>query len=127
MNKRPEKLYGLVGYPLGHSFSENFFNQKFEAESINAQYVNFEIPSIEDITQVINENQNLNGLNVTIPYKEQVIPFLDEIDENATNIGAVNVIKFTKATPHTTSHPCTNPWHRRRCEGCCLRVKKPWD
>lgn len=96
MNKRPEKLYGLVGYPLGHSFSENFFNQKFEAESINAQYVNFEIPSIEDITQVINENQNLNGLNVTIPYKEQVIPFLDEIDENATNIGAVNVIKFIK-------------------------------
>ena len=96
MNKKKKKLYGLVGYPLGHSFSENFFNQKFEAESINAQYVNFEIPSIEDITQVINGNQNLNGLNVTIPYKEQVIPFLDEIDENATNIGAVNVIKFIK-------------------------------
>ena len=96
MNKQPKELYGLIGYPLGHSFSENFFNQKFKAEGIDAHYCNFEIPSIDKITQVIKENPNLNGLNVTIPYKELVIPFLDEIDSNATNIGAVNVIKFIK-------------------------------
>ena len=96
MNKQPKDLYGLIGYPLGHSFSENFFNQKFDAEGIDARYCNFEIPSIDKITQVIKENPNLNGLNVTIPYKELVIPFLNEIDSNAANIGAVNVIKFIK-------------------------------
>lgn len=94
MNKRPEKLYGLLGYPLGHSFSENFFNQMFESEGIDALYVNFEIPSINGISHVLNDNPNLNGLNVTIPYKEQVIKFLDEVDEGAACIGAVNVIKF---------------------------------
>ncbi|WP_075558521.1 shikimate dehydrogenase family protein [Parabacteroides timonensis] len=88
--------YGLLGYPLGHSFSKTYFNQKFEAEKINAQYVNFEIPNIKDIKTVLKENPDLKGLNVTIPYKEQVIPFLDELDEDARLIGAVNVIKFTK-------------------------------
>ena len=88
--------YGLIGYPLGHSFSKNYFNQKFEAEKIDAQYVNFEIPSIKDFKDVIKDNPNLRGLNVTIPYKEQVIPYLDEIDESAKEIGAVNVIKFKK-------------------------------
>lgn len=90
------KLYGLIGYPLGHSFSKNFFNQKFEAEKIDAEYVNFEIPDINLLMEVISENFNLNGLNVTIPYKEQVIPFLDELDADAANIGAVNVIKFIR-------------------------------
>lgn len=94
MEKQYDKLYGLIGYPLGHSFSQNYFNQKFEAENINAHYVNFEIPDIGDLMQIISENPNLCGLNVTIPYKEQVIPYLDEIDENAKKIGAVNVIKF---------------------------------
>ncbi|WP_288205666.1 shikimate dehydrogenase [uncultured Parabacteroides sp.] len=88
--------YGLLGYPLGHSFSKTYFNQKFEAEKINAQYVNFEIPNIKDIKTVLKENPDLKGLNVTIPYKEQVIPFLDDLDEDARLIGAVNVIKFTK-------------------------------
>lgn len=102
MNKRPQKLYGLIGYPLGHSFSENYFNQKFDSERIDARYVNFEIPSISDITNVLKENVNLHGLNVTIPYKEQIIPFLDEIDENAAAIGAVNVIKFIEGKNGTT-------------------------
>ena len=85
-----------MGYPLGHSFSKTYFNQKFEAEKINARYVNFEIPDIKDIKKVLKENPDLDGLNVTIPYKEQVIPFLDELDEDARLIGAVNVVKFTK-------------------------------
>ena len=89
-------LYGLLGYPLGHSFSRNFFNNKFEAEDIDAEYLNFEIPDINMIHEVISEHYNLKGLNVTIPYKEQVIPFLDELDEDAANIGAVNVIKIIR-------------------------------
>lgn len=88
--------YGLIGYPLGHSFSRNFFNQKFEAESIDAQYINFEIPTIKDLKRVLKENHELHGLNVTIPYKEQVIPYLDDLDDDARQIGAVNVIKFEK-------------------------------
>lgn len=87
-------LYGLLGYPLGHSFSRNYFNNKFEAEDIDAEYINFEIPDINMLMEVISEYYNLNGLNITIPYKEQVIPFLDELDEDAANIGAVNVIKI---------------------------------
>ena len=71
--------YGLIGYPLRHSFSIGYFNEKFKSEGINAEYVNFEIPSINNFMEVIEENPNLCGLNVTIPYKEQVIPFLDEL------------------------------------------------
>lgn len=88
--------YGLIGFPLGHSFSRNYFNQKFEAENIDARYLNFEIPTIKDFKQVLKANPELNGLNVTIPYKEQIIPYLDELDDDAKKIGAVNVIKFTK-------------------------------
>ena len=89
--------YGLIGYPLGHSFSKDFFNEKFAAENIDAEYINFEISSINDFMQVVNENPDLKGLNVTIPYKEVVIPFLDELDvETAGKIGAVNVIKFLR-------------------------------
>ena len=88
--------YGLIGFPLGHSFSKNYFNQKFEAEKIDAQYLNFEIPTIKDFKQILKTNPELNGLNVTIPYKEQIISYLDELDDDAKKIGAVNVIKFTK-------------------------------
>jgi len=88
--------YGLIGYPLGHSFSKTFFNQKFTAENIDAEYVNFEINNIKDIKNVIKENPELKGLNVTLPYKTQVIPYLDDIDEDARRIGAVNVIKFAR-------------------------------
>lgn len=91
-----KSVYGLIGYPLTHSFSRNYFNDKFQAESINAEYINFEIPDIGDLMEVIAENPLLNGLNVTIPYKEQVIPYLDEIDPVAARIGAVNVIKITR-------------------------------
>lgn len=88
--------YGLIGYPLKHSFSIGYFNEKFKAENIDAEYVNFEIPTINDFMQVIEENPDLCGLNVTIPYKEQVIPFLDELDKDTAKIGAVNVIKLVR-------------------------------
>ena len=90
------KKYGLIGFPLGHSFSRNYFNNKFADEKIDAEYVNFEIPSIQDFRHVIEENPNIYGLNVTIPYKQQVIPYLDELDADAEEIGAVNVIKFIR-------------------------------
>ena len=91
-----ERIFGLIGYPLTHSFSQNYFNQKFEAENISAQYINFEIPDIGDLMEVVAEYPALSGLNVTIPYKEQVLPYLDEIDDDAKKIGAVNVIKFIR-------------------------------
>ncbi len=90
----PQKVYGLIGYPLTHSFSQNYFNQKFKAENLDAEYVNFEIPDIGYFMEVIAENPNLCGLNVTIPYKQQVIHYLDDMDADAKRIGAVNVIKF---------------------------------
>lgn len=88
--------YGLIGYPLKHSFSIGYFNEKFRSEGVDAEYVNFEIPSINDFMEVIEENPNLSGLNVTIPYKEQVIPFLDSLDPDTAEIGAVNVIKIIR-------------------------------
>lgn len=87
------KLYGLIGYPLGHSFSKNFFNEKFNSENIDATYVNFEIPSIDYLPGILASNPELVGFNVTIPYKEQVIRFLDNLDPVAAAIGAVNVVK----------------------------------
>ena len=88
--------YGLIGYPLGHSFSVGYFNEKFSNEHINAKYINFEIPSIEDFAEVIESNPELRGLNVTIPYKEQVIPYLDSLSPEANAIGALNVIRITR-------------------------------
>ncbi|MDR0962713.1 MAG: shikimate dehydrogenase [Mediterranea sp.] len=88
--------YGLIGYPLRHSFSIGYFNEKFKGEHIDAEYVNFEIPRIGDLLEVIDENPNLCGLNVTLPYKEQVISFLDELDPDTAKIGAVNVIKIIR-------------------------------
>ncbi|MGP1465131.1 shikimate dehydrogenase family protein [Prevotella koreensis] len=87
--------YGLIGYPLVHSFSQNYFNAKFENERINARYINFEIPSIDDLAEVLARNPELKGLNVTRPYKEKVIPFLDSISPEAKSIGAVNVIRVS--------------------------------
>lgn len=89
------KKYGLIGYPLGHSFSMGYFNEKFKNEAINAVYENFEIPDIQDITTVIGSNPDLAGFNVTIPYKEKVMDYLDYIAPEAAEIGAVNVVKLT--------------------------------
>ena len=86
--------YGLIGYPLGHSFSIGYFNEKFQNEGIDAEYVNFEIPQINMLPEVIASNPDLVGLNVTIPYKEKVISYLDHVSPEARAIGAVNVIRI---------------------------------
>lgn len=85
--------YGLIGYPLGHSFSITYFNQKFADEGINANYENYELKSIDQLEEVLAMNPELKGLNVTIPYKEKVMDFLDSVAPEAQAIGAVNVIK----------------------------------
>lgn len=90
------RVYGLIGFPLSHSFSRGFFNDKFAAEGIDAEYVNFEIPDIGDLMEVFDETPDLAGLNVTIPYKEQIIPYMDSLDEEARQIGAVNVVKVVR-------------------------------
>ncbi len=86
--------YGLIGYPLGHSFSIGYHNQRFADEGINAKYMNFEIASIDELPEVLSSNPELKGLNVTIPYKEKVMEFLDYISPEARAIGAVNVIRI---------------------------------
>ena len=87
------KQFGLIGLPLTHSFSKKFFTDKFESEQIDARYDLFELKHIADFSLLIEEH-DLSGLNVTIPYKEKVMEFMDELDETASEIGAVNVIKF---------------------------------
>ena len=87
--------YGLIGFPLGHSFSRNFFNEKFENEGIKAKYINFEIPQIEHLPEILASNPELKGLNVTIPYKQKVMAYLDELSPEAKAIGAVNVIRVS--------------------------------
>jgi shikimate dehydrogenase len=87
-------IYGLVGYPLSHSFSKKYFQHKFLQEGLDDHYELFELSRIEEILGIIKNNPNLAGLNVTIPYKESVIPFLDHLDDSAKLVGAVNVIKI---------------------------------
>lgn len=89
--------YGLIGKNIGYSFSKKFFTKKFENEDLNyCKYENFDLENIFEITSVLKENQDLKGLNVTIPYKENIIPFLNQLSKNATKIGAVNTIKISK-------------------------------
>ncbi|TAH26634.1 MAG: shikimate dehydrogenase [Cytophagales bacterium] len=89
-------IYGLVGYPLSHSFSKKYFTEKFENENINdSKYELFEIRDIADFTKIIAQNPNLRGLNVTIPYKESIIKYLDTVHDSAKKIKAVNVIKIS--------------------------------
>ncbi|MFY7810643.1 MAG: shikimate dehydrogenase family protein [Flavobacterium sp.] len=92
-----EILYGLLGKNISYSFSLNYFNQKFKLLNFEKyQYKNFDIQNIEEIKEVLSNNSNLKGLNVTIPYKESIIPYLDKISKKAKKIGAVNCIKISK-------------------------------
>lgn len=88
--------YGLIGFPLKHSFSIGYFNEKFHSEGIDAVYENFEISDIKQFRKIVEESPNIAGMNVTIPYKVQVIPLLDGLSPAAAEIGAVNVIKFIR-------------------------------
>src|ERR1017187_1060443 len=91
------KQYGLIGYPLSHSFSKKYFTEKFKKENISdCEYNLYPIENIDQLPQLIADNPTLYGLNVTIPYKESVIPFLDELDETAKAVGAVNCVKILR-------------------------------
>lgn len=99
--------FGLIGKNIGYSFSKTFFSKKFEKENLPHSYDNFDIPSIAFFVKLISETPNLKGLSVTIPYKEEVIALLDNLDEEAKKIGAVNTIKISedkKLTGYNTDH-----------------------
>ncbi len=90
------KLYGLIGYPLLHSFSSTYFTEKFKKEGItDAEFQLFPLNNIQEIKQLLVCEPNLKGLSVTIPYKEKIIPYLNELDEVAQKVGAVNSIKIS--------------------------------
>ena len=90
---KKNKIYGLIGKNISYSFSREYFSNKFKTEKISSKYLNFDLIDINQIYKLTKEF-NLSGLNVTIPYKESIIQFLDETDSKAKQIGAVNTIKF---------------------------------
>jgi shikimate dehydrogenase len=97
MEERKNKLFGLLGKDISYSFSRGYFTDKFEKSDLKKhKYVNFDIKNIKEFPSLIIENQDIKGMNVTIPYKEEVMSFLNKLDETADKIGAVNTIKFTK-------------------------------
>lgn len=87
------KKFGIIGHPLGHSFSPSYFNEKFQNEGIDAVYEKYDLPVITDLQAIIDYTQDLCGFNVTIPYKEKVMSYLDIVSPEARSIGAVNVVK----------------------------------
>src|SRR5690606_8192230 len=89
------RKFGLIGKKLGHSFSKRYFSEKFAREGIaDAAYELYELPDIAGFTDLLASDPELVGLNVTVPYKEAIIPYLHELDESAAGIGAVNTIKI---------------------------------
>lgn len=99
-----KRIFGLIGFPLSHSFSRKFFTDKFSNEGIDAEYLNFEIENISQLSHVIASHPDLLGLNVTIPYKEQIFKFLDDTEESATQIHAVNTIRIRRTGCHVSLH-----------------------
>jgi shikimate dehydrogenase len=91
------RQYGLIGKNISYSFSKKYFTEKFTLGNlIDCSYENFDLQTIEEFPTIIANNPDLKGLNITIPYKESVIPYLNKLSKNAAQIGAVNVIRFTK-------------------------------
>lgn len=91
------RLFGIIGYPLGHSFSQKYFTEKFDRENLpDCSYLKFEISSIELLSDLVAREADLCGFNVTIPYKVQVIRYLDKVEDNASRIGAVNAVRVTR-------------------------------
>jgi shikimate dehydrogenase len=101
-----EDIYGLIGNPLTHSFSQRYFTEKFSGNQVKAVYQNFELETIMQFPSLFQKGMNLRGLNITIPYKESILPFLDELQEDAETIGAVNCIRFheKKLIGYNTDH-----------------------
>lgn len=89
------RRFGLIGFPLGHSFSQKYFTQKFEADGTDARYDLFPLSSITELPKLLDDVDNFAGFNVTIPYKQDVMAYLDELDDQAREIGAVNVVKIS--------------------------------
>lgn len=87
------ETYGLIGHPLGHSFSKKYFTEKFKRENINGQYLNFDIENICEIKNILRNTENFHGFNVTIPYKRDIMKYLDSVSPEAAEIGAVNTVK----------------------------------
>lgn len=120
------RYFGLIGKPLVHSFSQRYFTQKFQEESIDAAYGLYELDKIEDLKLLL-QQKVFSGLNVTIPYKQSVLPYLSEFDETARAVGAVNVIKFVRRSGevvlkgynsdvigfHDSLVPLLRPYHKR--------------
>jgi len=98
------KKYGLLGHPLGHSFSRKFHNDRFQKLNIDAEYVNFDLDDIQLLPQVLLNEPTLCGMNVTIPYKQQVMQYLDELDPLAERIGAVNTVCVRRIPAEQPSH-----------------------
>ena len=92
--------YGLIGYPLGHSFSVPYFSKKFAEEKIDAEYRNFPLEEVSHFEGLVRHEPHLAGLNVTVPYKQKILPFLDALDRTARTIGAVNTIRFCRKGSH---------------------------
>ncbi len=86
-------MYGLLGRKLGHSFSKEYFTDKFAKLNLNDSYVNIELDDVSEIVSFVKENKDLKGFNVTVPYKETIMPYLDDIDNVAKEVGAVNTVK----------------------------------
>ena len=121
------KRYGLIGFPLGHSFSQRFFAEKFEREGrSDCRYDNFPLGSIEEIESLVAEMPDLQGFNITIPYKQDIFPYLDEVDLEAEAVGAVNCVKIDRAgaTPRLIGYN-TDAYGFRRSLEQMLGDKRP--
>ena len=120
-----EKKYGLIGKNIAYSFSKGYFTDKFVKNNLtNCSYHNFDIQEIFELKKILKKNRDLKGLNVTIPYKEAIIPYLDQLSYDILEIGAVNVIRFTakrKLKGYNTDHygfrkalqPLLQPHHKK--------------
>ncbi len=129
MNTAPARIYGLIGRPLEHSFSQRFFTEKFAKEGIAAAYLNFELETVDELERLLACQPLLRGLNVTMPYKQAVLPLLTAVSPDAERIGAVNVIdirrdaqgQVSELVGHNTDivgftrsiAPMLQPWHKR--------------
>ena len=122
------KLFGLIGYPLGHSFSKKYFTEKFQKENIEGcKYELFPIENIKQLNLLLEEHPDLTGINVTIPYKEKVLKYVDDLDETAASIKAVNCIKISRNSDkiflkgfntdcfgfENSLKPLLKPWHSK--------------
>lgn len=88
------KTFGLLGFPLSHSFSKTYFTEKFKALSLDAEYINFELETISDLKSKLSEYPHLQGFNITTPYKEKVTEWIDDYDWGIANLGAINTVKI---------------------------------